>query len=220
MKIENGEVFNIEGALRGMRFPLNSNHLSDSGYESANFCDANFIIGENDMELTHRLIYAQTPHDKFMRQILVSADITAPLSWWKQMDQYKVGTVTNSESTMHRITSKPITLECFEMSDYEEITYGIGEKLSPQLIIDYCERLRQSYVNTKDKKYWRELIRWLPESWLQKRHWTGDFEILYNIVHQRTGHKLSEWKTFIQWIHTLPYAEELIFYTKEEEGGN
>ena len=223
MKFENTDVYNFKNAIRGMRLPMNSNDKSDSKYLTLDEADGDFghltfkdyIIGDNDLDLMQRLVKAGTPHDKFMRQIFVSVDITAPLTWWKQMDQYKVGTTTNSQSTMHRISSKPITLDCFETTDYEEITFGVGEILSPHMIIEYCEKLRQKYLETKDKKYWRELVRWLPESWLQTRTWTANYEVLRNIVHQRAGHKLSEWQSFIDWVDTLPYADELIFYKGE-----
>lgn len=224
MKFEYTDVYNFENAIRGMRLPMNSYNKSDSGYETVRTgkCDEgilieckNFIIGDNDLDLMQRLVKAGSPHDKFMRQIFVSVDITAPLFFWKEMDQYKVGTTTNSQSTMHKLATTPITIDCFETDDYEEMTFGVGEVLSPYMIIEYCEKLRQKYLETKDKKYWKELIRWLPESWLQTRTWTANYEVLRNIVHQRAGHKLSEWQSFIDWVDTLPYADELIFYKGE-----
>ena len=179
----------------------------------------NAFIGPNDMKLAQTLIKAGPEHRKFLRQIFVSVDITAPLYWWKQMDQYKIGTVTDSTSTMHKLTSKPITLESFEIDDFNpEIVYyeipgaqnDIG--MFADFMIEQLEFLRQKYLETKDKKYWKQLVRWLPQGWLQTRTWTANYEVLRNIVHQRSGHKLSEWQSFIDWAHTLPYAEELIFF--------
>ena len=214
MKFENTDVYNFENAIRGMRLPMNSNNKSDSEWiEYPNY----YKIGNNDFDLMQKLIKGGSPHDKFMRQIFVSVDITAPLYLWKELDQYKVGTTTNSQSTMHKLATTPITIDCFETDDYEQITFGVGEIQSPQIIMDYCEKLRQKYLETKDKKYWKELVRWLPESWLQTRTWTANYEVLRNIAHQRQGHKLTEWQSFIDWVKTLPYANELIFYEGEKE---
>ena len=181
-------------------------------------------IGENDMKLAQTLIKAGAEHRKFMRQIIVSVDITAPLYWWKEFDTYKVGTVANSTSTMHKIASTPITLDCFEIDDYEPDTI---ERLDdPHLveingIIGVLEELRKKYLETKDKKYWKELIRWLPESWLQTRTVTLNYENLLAMCSkgQRRFHKLNEWSgkdspallNFISWARHLPYAQELIF---------
>ena len=217
MKFENTDVYNFKNAIRGMRLPMNSNDKSDSQITMLQGYEVDYIIGNNDLDLMQRLIKAGSPHDKFMRQIFVSVDITAPLFFWKEMDQYKVGTTTNSQSTMHKLATTPITIDCFETDDYEQITFGVGEIQSPQIIIDYCEKLRQKYLETKDKKYWKELVRWLPESWLQTRTWTANYEVLRNIAHQRQGHKLTEWQSFIDWVKTLPYANELIFYEGEKE---
>lgn len=167
------------------------------------------FIGKNDMDLAQRMIAAGTPNDKFLRQIFVSVDITAPLYIWKELDTYKIGTTANSTSTMHKLASTPITLDCFEIDDYNK---DIANDF-PYHIICYCEELRQKYFETKDIKYWKELIRWLPESWLQTRTFTCNYAVLRNIVHWRKNHKLKyEWDSFIQWCKTLPYAEELIFY--------
>ena len=151
-----------------------------------------------------------------MRQIFVSVDITAPLYWWKEMDTYKVATVSNSTSTMHKLASTPITLECFETDDYKPV-FAQGNhlnSLNPKDIINYCEELRQLYLQTKDKRYWKELIRWLPEGWLQTRTWTCNYENLLGICSkgQRRNHKLTEWSdAFISFVRQLPYAQELIF---------
>lgn len=212
MKFENTEVFNFEGALRGMRNPLESWDKSDSGYGYTEN-PTKFIIGQNDIKLAQSLIKAGSEHRKFMRQIFVSVDITAPLYWWKEFDTYKVGTVANSTSTMHKLASTPITRDCFEMDDFENVTsVDISVKnIWNSLLVD-LEELRQKYNETKDKRYWKELIRLLPESWLQKRTITMNYENLFNMVHQRKNHKLTEWsKSFIVWAKSLPYANEFIF---------
>lgn len=178
-------------------------------------------IGKNDLDLAQRMIKAGSPNDKFLRQIFVSVDITAPLYWWKEMDTYKVGTTANSTSTMHKLASTPITKECFEMDDYDgslklydREPYNIDDYVDDMWdsVIDYCETLRKRYLETKDKKYWKELIRILPESWLQTRTFTCNYTVLRNIYHWRKDHKLSEWHSFCDWIKTLPYADELITY--------
>ena len=171
------------------------------------------FIGPNDMDLAQRMIKAGTPNDKFLRQIFVSVDITGPLYWWKEMDTYKVGTTANSTSTMHKLASTPITIDCFETDDFNEKAACVDVAFNfPYEIIEYCEKLRQKYLETKDIKYWKELIRWLPMSWLQTRTWTANYSILRNIYHWRKDHKLSEWHQFCDWISTLPYANELILF--------
>ena len=230
MKFENTEVWGFEHALRGMRNPKNSCNKSDSHYEYDNQrdCvtkDADFVIGENDMKLAQTLIKAGSEHRKFMRQIFVSVDITAPLYWWAEYDTYKVGTVANSTSKMHTITNNSITLDCFEIDDYEKDLFMYYEhsdvKDMVADIVRNCETLRQRYLETKDKRYWKELIRWLPESWLQKRTVTMTYENLLAMCSkgQRRFHKLNEWSgqdnpnvpNFISWARTLPYAQDLIF---------
>ena len=230
MKFENTEVWGFEHALRGMRNPKNSWNKSDSHYEYDNQrdCvtkDADFVIGENDMKLAQTLIKAGSEHRKFMRQIFVSVDITAPLYWWAEYDTYKVGTVANSTSKMHTITNNSITLDCFEIDDYEKDLFMYYEhsdvKDMVADIVRNCETLRQRYLETKDKRYWKELIRWLPESWLQKRTVTMTYENLLAMCSkgQRRFHKLNEWSgqdnpnvpNFISWARTLPYAQDLIF---------
>ena len=246
MKFENTEVFNFEGALRGMRNPMESWEKSDSRYrllEDNEIDDEKIIngdyynIGKNDLKLAQRLIKAGSEHRKFMRQIFVSVDITAPIYWWKEFDTYKVGTVSNSTSTMHKLASTPITIDCFEMDDFENnLTYGYGENVNFwNRLIEVLEILRQRYNGAMEnkkhleeikefeeakkaqvmaKKYWKELIRLLPESWLQKRTVTMDYENLLAMCSkgQRRFHKLTEWsKSFIDWARSLPYAQELIF---------
>lgn len=185
------------------------------------------FISPQDMKLAQTLIKAGPEHRKFLRQIFVSVDITAPLYWWKEMDQYKIGTVTDSTSTMHKLTSKPITIDCFETDDFNpEIVYyevpgaqnDIG--MLSDFMIEQLEFLRQKYLETKDKKYWKELVRWLPESWLQTRTWSANYEVVRSICQQRRNHKLNEWagkddpskNNFIKWAREeLPYAQYLIF---------
>ena len=191
------------------------------------------FIGPRDMRLAKQLISGGSEHRKFLRQIHISVDITAPLYWWKEFDTYKIGTVANSTSTMHKITSKPITLDCFEIDDYVDLAdvdndamrhnvnydahdylYSFDDAASmPLEFIEFLESLRLKYLETKDKRYWKELIRWLPESWLQTRTVTMNYENVINLVHQRSNHKLDEWKisTMDNFIKKLPYAEELIY---------
>ncbi len=218
MRFEHTQTWGFEHAIRGARNPMNSWDKSDSFY--INPGRYLFKIGPNDMDLLQRLIKAGPEHRKFMRQIMVSVDITAPLYFFKEFDTYKVGTTANSTSTMHKLATTPITLDCFETDDYEEITFGVGEIQSPNMIIDYCEKLRQKYLETKEKKYWKELIRWLPESWLQTRTVTMNYENLLGMCSkgQRRFHKLTEWSgSFITWARSLPYAQELIFIDELED---
>ena len=221
MKFEKSWTGNWENAFRGLRHPYESYAKSDS--EFLNY-GTMFKLGPNDLELAQRMIKAGTPNDKFLRQIFVSVDIIAPLYWWKEMDTYKVGTTANSTSTMHKLASTPITPDCFEMDDFNN-GLVIEDDNNPTFIvtindragafIDALEKLRLKYLETKDKRYWKELIRWLPESWLQTRTWTADYAVLRNIIHWREGHKLTEWASFIDWCHTLPYADELLFYAQK-----
>ena len=178
-------------------------------------------LGPKDLDLAQRMIKAGTSDRKFLRQIFVSVDITAPLYWYKEFDTYKVGTVANSTSTMHKLASTPITKDCFEMDDYQanldvfdNEPYNIDSIIDDHWedLINVCETLRQRYNETKDKRYWKELIRILPEGWLQTRTVTLNYEILRNIYFQRRYHKLSEWHQFCEWIESLPYAKELITY--------
>lgn len=202
MKFENTEVWGFEHAIRGMRNPLESWKKSDSFIKSP-FND--YVIGKNDLELAQALIKAGPEHRKFLRQIFISVDITAPLYWWKEFDTYKVGTVADSCSTMHKLKDTPITMDCFEMGDY----CGFFE-IQWKNLIALLEQCRKEYNKTKDKRYWKELIRLLPESWLQKRTVTMSYENIANMYSQRMNHKLTEWsKDFIQWADNLPYFKEL-----------
>ena len=229
MKFENTEVWGFEHAIRGMRNPLESWDKSDSGcklycsvegvcvekpcsYDNCNGCTTTeYMIGKNDLELMQKLIKAGSEHRKFLRQIFVAVDITAPLYFFKELDTYKVGTVANSTSTMHKLASTPITIDCFEMGDFTPFIDNFKIDLSWRTVVSYLEQLRQKYNETKDKRYWKELIRLLPESWLQKRTITMNYENILNMYRQRKNHKLTEWsKSFCDWVKTLPYAEELI----------
>lgn len=176
-------------------------------------------IGKNDLDLAQRMIKAGSPNDKFLRQIFVSVDITAPEYFWSQLDTYKVATVANSTSKMHKLANTPITIDCFETDDMEDIIEfdikqdnGAKFIMNPHWIITYCEELRKKYLETKDMRYWKELIRWLSESWLQTRTWTANYATLRGIYHWRKDHKLSEWHQFCDWISQLPYANELILF--------
>ena len=214
MKFEHTEVMNFEGAFRGMRNPLNSWAKSDSKITWEYGETPHYEIGPNDMGLAKRLIAGGTEHRKFLRQIMVSVDITAPLYWWKEFDTYKVGTTANSTSTMHKLASTPITLECFEIDDYNddfEISdhYHFSDFVNIELL-NTLETLRVKYNETKDKRYWKELIRWLPNGWLQTRTITMNYENLRSMYHQREHHKLTEWHAFCDWVQELPYAQELI----------
>lgn len=232
MKFENTQVWGFEHALRGMRNAKNSWDKADSHWK-----DGKYIIGPNDMDLIKRLIKGGPEHRKFLRQIFVSVDITAPLYWYKEFDTYKVGTVANSTSTMHTIEKSPITIDCFEIDDYNPhfyVDYDFYDyesnnqvKMSIDLHeeifnhIAFLEGLRTKYLETRDKKYWKELIRWLPESWLQTRTVTMNYENLLGICSkgQRRFHKLNEWSgkdnpnltNFISWARELPYAQDFIF---------
>lgn len=210
IKFENTQVLNFEGAIRGMRNPLNSWDKSDSEWVGDVNYNLVIDIGPNDLNLMKRLIKAGSDHRKFMRQILVSVDITAPLYWWKEFDTYKVGTVSNSCSTMHKITSKPIELSDFSIDDfnidddYNEISL---EDMFINIVAD-CEELRKKYLETKDKRYWKGLIQLLPSSYNQRRTITLNYEVLYNIYGSRRNHKLDEWSIgFMEWIESLPYSE-------------
>lgn len=216
-----------EAVIRGMRNPLNSWDKSDSE-ECRNIfcgdCDGEclphtngFIIGSNDLDLMKRLDKAGTEHRKFMRMITVYVDITAPLYWWKEFDTYKVGTVANSCSTMHKIHEKEFTLDDFS---YEHLMtdgvhcYPLGggwRGLSPidtlKATIELLNNARQLYLETKDKNYWWQMIQLLPSSYNQKRTVMLNYEVLASMYHQRKNHKLDEWRTFCEWIKTLPCSE-------------
>lgn len=207
LKLERTSVMNLENAIRGARNPMNSWAKSDSAYDEK----GNYILGENDLTLAKKLCRAGSDHRKFMRQILVSADITAPLYWWKEFDTYKVATVANSTSTMHKIHAKP-----FELSDFSADKLSDGALAAFRAYIDYMEATRLRFVGTKDKRDWYDLIQLLPSSYNQLRTVTMNYETLVNIYYARRAHKLDEWHVFCDWIRTLPYAEDLICCRDEE----
>ena len=195
-------VMNLENAMRGARNPMNSWSKSDSRYDEK----GNYILGENDLSLAKRLRNAGTSdHRKYLRQIMVSIDITAPMYWWKEYDTYKVATVANSTSTMHKIHSKP-----FEVDDFSHDHLGKNGLNILKKLIDELEKIRLLYVETKDKALWYELIQLLPSSYNQMRTCTLNYETLVNIYRSRKNHKLDEWRSFCDWIKTLPYANEII----------
>ena len=200
IKIEKTSVMNMEGAIRGARNPLNSWDRMDSFYDS----DGNYVLGENDLSLAKKLCKAGSDHRKFIRQILISVDITAPLYWWKEFDTYKVATVANSTSTMHKIHSKPFELDDFSHDHMTDSAIAALEKL-----IEYLEDCRLKFVETKDKANWYDIIQLLPSSYNQKRTVTMNYENLLNMYFARRNHKLDEWHTYCDWIMTLPYTKEL-----------
>lgn len=231
MKFENTMVTNFENAILGARNPMESHKKMDSFYNK----NGEYILGPNDLGLMQRLLKASmaqgNSHSKFMRQILVSVNITAPLYWWKEADQYRVGVTTNSESTMHRLAKTPITLDCFETDDYDpDLSLAYDRKdddyddglddisVYVEDMIMVMENLRKAYLATDDKRYWKELIRLLPEGWLQKRMTTLNYQVLRQMYFDRRHHKLTEWsKSFVEWVETLPYAEELIMYEGDDK---
>ena len=201
IKLERTSVLNLENAMRGARNPMNSWARTDSYYDE----DRNYVLGPNDLDLAKRLAKAGPDHRKFIRQIFVSVDITAPLYWWKEYDTYKVATVANSTSTMHKIHSK-----AFEEEDFS--TDHMTEETKKHFLdfVAYMEEVRKKFVETKDKTYWYDLIQILPSSYNQLRTCTLNYETLSNIYYARKAHKLQEWHTLCDWIKTLPYAEDII----------
>ena len=204
---QRASVMNLENAIRGARNPMNSWAKSDSAYDEA----GNYILGENDLALAKKLCRAGSDHRKFVRQILVSVDITAPLYWWKEFDTYKVATVANSTSTMHKIHAKP-----FETADFSVDKLSDGALAAFRTYMDYMEQTRRRFVETKDKHDWYDLIQLLPSSYNQLRTVTMNYETLINIYYARRAHKLDEWHVFCDWILTLPYAADLICCRDEE----
>ena len=220
IKLESTEVMNIENAIRGMRNPMNSWDKGDS-YHCYDDCPMNdidscsdckyvnypddYILGENDLDLAKRLCKAGSDHRKFLRQIFVSVDITAPLYFWKEYDTYKVGTTANSCSTMHKIHAKEFTVDDFSCDGMDD-----DSRCTLEAIVEFLEELRQSYNHTKDSGYWRGMIQLLPSSYNQMRTCTMTYENLRNMYHARKKHKLDEWQEFCEWVETLPYAQELI----------
>ena len=207
LKIENAETFGWEAAIRGLRNPFNSWSKSDSWWSSLNENGTDapmFIVGENDLKLASALANSGPDDGKFLRMIHVQLDVTAPLYWHKEADQYKVGTVTDSCSTMHKIHSKEFTLDDFS----HEHLYSPLHDLKPT--VDLLNVYRERFLETKDKEDWWQLIQLLPSSYNQRRTWDLNYAVLRNIYHARRNHKIDEWHTLCDWIETLPYAKELI----------
>lgn len=225
IKIENTEVYGWEAAIRGMRNPMNSWEKSDTYYDEGDKCGDNCkhciaietcdVIGDNDLTLMKSLVKAGSDHSKFMRMITVTCDITAPLYWWKEFDTYKVGTVRNSCSTMHKIHSKEFTLDDF--SHEHLITTEIDTE-NPRLVkvpmlftlesvicqLNFC---RGKYLETNDKLWWWQMIQLLPSSYNQRATVQLNYAVLRNMYHARKSHKLDEWRDFCRWIENLPYSE-------------
>ena len=201
LKCERTAVMNLENALRGMRNPMNSWAKSDSFYDE----EGKYVVGEADLDLAKRLARSGTDHRKYLRMIFVSVDVTAPLYWWKEYDTYKVGTVANSTSTMHRIHSKPFSREDFSCDRMSETALACLDHT-----IEVLEERRLKYNETKDTAYWHDMIQLLPTSYNQMRTTTLNYENLINIYYARRNHKLPEWHVYCGWIRSLPYAEELI----------
>ena len=202
IKIERTSVMNIDNAIRGARNPMNSWEKSDSYYNE----NGEFVLGEVDLDFGKRLCHAGSDHRKFIRQILVSVDITAPLYWWKEFDTYKVGTVANSTSTMHKIHAKPFSRDDFSCDRLDE-----GGLAMLDSIITYLESERSRFLlNKEDRRSWHNMIQILPTSYNQMRTVSLNYENLINIYYARRNHKLPEWHILCDWIMTLPYASDLI----------
>lgn len=224
IKIENAEVLGWEAAIRGMRNPMNSWDKSDSDFIPGFIMDDGTYIkggpefGPNDEDLMKRLRNAGTDHRKFMRMLTVYVDITAPLYWWKEFDTYKVGTVANSCSTMHKIHAREFTLEDFShehlyrdnsvIVNYVKNDFRILNNIQwLMLTIDLLNSMREAYLETKDKKYWWQMIQLLPSSYNQKRTVMLNYEVLANMYKSRKTHKLDEWRELCEWMRGLPYSE-------------
>lgn len=210
LTVSNIAVMNMDNAIRGARNPMNSWNRMDSHYNP----DGSFTLGPNDLDLARRLRRAGSDHRKFLRQIFVSIDINAPLYWWKEFDTYKVATVANSTSTMHRLHTMPFALDQFSTDGMSKESLEFMEQM-----IERLERLRQCFLqNREDKQSWRDMIQLLPCCYNQLRTCTMNYETLINIHHARHNHKLSEWHTLCEAIEGLPYARELIVEESDENG--
>lgn len=201
INLERTSVMNLEAAVRGMRNPMNSWDKSDSRADE----NGSYILGEADLRLAEKLARAGSDHRKFMRMIFVSVDITAPLYWWKEYDTYKVGTVANSTSTMHKIHAKPFAREDFSHDRMSETALACLDG-----VIETLENVRRRYLETGDAAHWHDMIQLLPSSYNQTRTCSLNYENLVNIYYARKNHKLPEWHTFCHWVETLPYAAQLI----------
>ena len=216
LKVEKTEVYGWEAAIRGMRNPMNSWDRSDSFWDVSSVDDG-FVVGDNDLDLMMRLAQAGAVHAKYRRMITVSVDITAPLYWWKEFDTYKVGTVANSCSTMHKIHAKPFVLDDFSTDKVFETDNGWiddvnGIKyLSPltffEAIVHQLNVYRELFLKTKDKRWWEQMIQLLPTSYNQKRTVMLNYEVLVGMYRDRKNHKLDEWHTLCDWVTSLPYSE-------------
>ena len=203
LTLKNTSVMNFENAIRGARNPLNSWGRMDSHPEP----DGSFVFGPNDLDLAMRLAKAGSDHRKYLRMVFVSVDVTAPLYWWKEYDTYKVATVANSTSTMHKIHSKPFSMDDFSCDHMTD-----GTKKFMETVVAELENIRLRFKETKSKDDWYDMIQLLPSSYNQMRTCTFNYETLINIYRARKNHKLAEWHTFCDWIETLPYAEQLITF--------
>lgn len=203
LTLKNTSVMNFENAIRGARNPLNSWGRMDSHTEP----DGSFVFGPNDLNLAMRLAKAGSDHRKYLRMVFVSVDVTAPLYWWKEYDTYKVATVANSTSTMHKIHSKPFSIDDFSCDHMTD-----GTKKFMETVVAELENIRLRFKETKSKDDWYDMIQLLPSSYNQMRTCTFNYETLINIYRARKNHKLAEWHTFCDWIETLPYAEQLITF--------
>lgn len=216
IKFENTQAMGFQGALRGMRNPLNSWSKADSEYDSSGNL---LMLGPNDTKTAHTLITAGPEHRKFLRQIFVNVDITAPLYWWKEQDQYRIGTTTDSCSTMHKIAAKDFTLDDFSQEHlFDESRADLQGTIKK---LNYWRNIYNNGNETfapKDKAVWWQLIQLLPSSYNQMRTWTGSYENIFNMYHQRRNHKLDEWREgFTAWVESLPWAKEFLMVEKEKE---
>ncbi len=208
LKIQRVSVMNFENAIRGARNPLNSWSRSDSYYDDC----GNYVLGENDLSLAKRLASAGSDHRKYLRQIFVSLDITAPLYWWKEFDTYKVGTVANSTSTMHKIQAKE-----FSRDDFSHDRMDAGALDMLDRVIEYLESERVAFLaDTSNRQHWHNMIQTLPSSYNQMRTVTLNYENLISIYYARKSHKLAEWHTFCDWIKELPYASDIILIKENQ----
>lgn len=203
LTLKNTSVMNFENAIRGARNPMNSWGRMDSHTEP----DGSFVFGPNDLDLAMRLAKAGSDHRKYLRMVFVSVDVTAPLYWWKEYDTYKVATVANSTSTMHKIHSKPFSMDDFSCDHMTD-----GTKKFMETVVAELENIRLRFKETKSKDDWYDMIQLLPSSYNQMRTCTFNYETLINIYRARKNHKLAEWHIFCDWIETLPYAEQLITF--------
>lgn len=208
IKVENIDVFNFEGAIRGMRNPMNSWDKSDS--KKSSHAPNDWIIGKNDLNLMRTLYNAGSEHRKYLRQIFVSMDITAPLYWWKEFDTYKIGTTANSCSTMHKIHAKEFELDDFS---HEHLSNNPENDCNIEIlatVVQALNRARERYNTSKQKTDWWQMIQLLPSSYNQRRTVTMNYENVVTMIRQRTGHKLDEWNDFVSILKNLPYVQEIV----------